>query len=1010
MTETFKLFMALSILAAIPLSSGAAENKPSYVPGTIEFLSGRSEEFNFVNHRLSFETCVGEIDLWLHELRSITVSNTGKKCTVNTVHKDTWSAKLEDDEFEYCYLDSRETLDLFETSVENISFSPVDQAPWTPKGHGRIFFDDANTVFIDVTDLTLEVRNDLGTWELPVGSVELMQFRLSRESDVVHVLARFPSGRTEQFRCAGLRRWFRATDTFGNRMKVRYEDAKVIRGREGVREEHERKTGDGKAEKEFASLRASAERQVVEVISKEGRTQTTRIPASVWTLRGSLGSVLLPAAMLREINREPRILGQCAVTAYGEYFFGAITPKTLSVPIPGREDKDARLNVLNQRRIGFAAPELPVPEGIRLFRMRDGDAFYGRFVEEDLSFATADTEKHTTNVPARSIVSVYRSELRDVVHVITDNDAMMSLRPTSKRVELALLVNGMKYPVRWDDLRSANLGAKKISKPIEPFTASEEEGRGFFPRLGNLFGARQEEPEKPVSSGDGATAAQRPIPGRERAAATVAPRHPGKIGVKTSLGTIELRYSLMHEIFSAPEASASCFVTVYGDSFVGKRFSGSQLAALSGRKYPGNRSRRIPRVVALNNKRRDPPSGRLAWRLTSGDLFYARFAEKSIKISVAEGANKTVEIDAKDILAVTRVPDKGFEFNSRGETVIGRPESGEVLLRLLCTGESRAAPFKLIECARSGTLAELPPPVTVVPGITPLQEGVVLMEGGSFMMGRKAERNGMPDETPRHEVWIPAFYIDACEVTRNQFERFADETGYVTEAEKAGVRRTWQNPAFKQEGDEPVVYVSWHDAVQYCNWRSKKAELDPCYEIGGDDHRVACHRERNGYRLPTEAEWEFAARNGGEDIEFPWMAAAEGGAASGSGETAPTPVLKANFAQAETERRDNWLWTNPVKTFAPNEAGLYGMGGNVWEWCQDLYFESAYYAVHRRHPRDPCVEAESISGLTRRVMRGGSFENELDMLRCASRGNGAPHAGANRVGFRCVRRYRSNNK
>jgi len=257
-------------------------------------------------------------------------------------------------------------------------------------------------------------------------------------------------------------------------------------------------------------------------------------------------------------------------------------------------------------------------------------------------------------------------------------------------------------------------------------------------------------------------------------------------------------------------------------------------------------------------------------------------------------------------------------------------------------------------------------------------------------------------------VWVSAFYIDACEVTRNQFERFVDDTGHVTEAEEAGARRTWRNPGFQQEGDEPVVCVSWHDAVRYCNWRSRKAGLEFCYDFGAQD--AVCHLGRSGYRLATEAEWEVAARNGGEDTRFPWTPAPEGGEASAPGATATTVVFRANFAQAETERRDSWLWTNPVKAFAPNEAGLCGMGGNVWEWCQDLYFERAYYAVHAKRPRNPCVEARDVSGLTRRVMRGGSFENELDVLRCASRGNGAPHASANRVGFRCVRRHPSDVK
>ena len=111
----------------------------------------------------------------------------------------------------------------------------------------------------------------------------------------------------------------------------------------------------------------------------------------------------------------------------------------------------------------------------------------------------------------------------------------------------------------------------------------------------------------------------------------------------------------------------------------------------------------------------------------------------------------------------------------------------------------------------------------------------------------------------------------------------------------------------------------------------------------------------------------------------------------------------ANFKQDDPGLQDAWIWTNPVKQYPPNAAGLYGMAGNVWEWCQDWYFDRAYTLMRVRHPKDPCIESEHVSGLTHRAMRGGSFRNPLDMLRCASRGSGIPRAYSNRVGFRCVR-------
>ena len=941
--KTFGLFLALSLLAAVPVSSHAGEKNPSYVRCDMKFRNGKSGNWNLVNRRLSFGTSAGKVRLWLHELRSMVVSATGKKCTVSTVHGDTWTAEFDDDTIEYYYLDTTRGFKLAEASIEKFTFSPANVATWIPKGYGKIVFENGNVVFADLTDLTLDIDSSLDTWKLPVGSAEMIQFRLSRTGVPVHVLAQFPSGRTEQFRCADGWPWFQATDSFGNKIKVRYRDVNVIRGRENVLENDQSQAS--------VILRAGEEPQTIEVISKEGRTQRTSIPALVWTVKGALGSVLLPSAMLREINSEPEGSGQYAVTVYGECFLGRISPRALSVPIPGRKKKEyARLNVAGQRRIEFGAQESTAPKGHRLFRMRDGDAFYGRFSGEEIRFEMAHKEPRTKDVATRSIAGIHNPDTKDDILTVTmKNDAQMKAEPASSRVEVVLLINGMRCTVRWDDIESVAEHAEKISKQIALSAAA------------------------------------------------------GELHVDTRLGTMALSYPLLHKIYNAPGSAVSCFATVYGDLLVGKRLSRSQFAALSGRKYLKGSSSRVPAEVVLNNAKREAPSNSLAWRLTTGDMFHAQFSKDHINVSMEEGNRKALRIDTAGITAITRVPGKGFEFIGEQGAVTGRPKAGGVWLRLPCLNDAVAVPFTLLEHARRGSPEDLPPPLSIVPGVTHLQEGVVPVQGGSYMMGREEERSGMPDETPRHKVEVTSFCMDACEVTRDQFKNFVDDTGYVTEAEKRKAGQTWRAPGFKQEGDEPVVFVSWHDAVQYCNWRSEEAELDPCYEIRGRDRNVVCDREKNGYRLPTEAEWEFAARNGGKDIEFPWLTA-EGGEASEFGKTAAMAVRKANFAQAETEHSDNWLWTNPVKSFGSNKLGLYGMGGNVWEWCQDLYLERAYYTIHKRHPRDPCVDVQSAGDSTRRVIRGGSFANELDMLRCVSRGNGAPHAGANRVGFRCVRR------
>ena len=152
---------------------------------------------------------------------------------------------------------------------------------------------------------------------------------------------------------------------------------------------------------------------------------------------------------------------------------------------------------------------------------------------------------------------------------------------------------------------------------------------------------------------------------------------------------------------------------------------------------------------------------------------------------------------------------------------------------------------------------------------------MVLVPSGEFLMG--AAPKGNQDVGPQHKVWVDEFFIDKHEVTVGQFKRFIEETGHRTDAEKegwawtwsAGWERTrganWSNPGFAQLDSHPVVCVSWYDAVRYCNWRSRKEGLGLCYH----DKVGECDFTKNGYRLPTEAEWEKAAR-GTDARDYPW--------------------------------------------------------------------------------------------------------------------------------------------
>ena len=268
-----------------------------------------------------------------------------------------------------------------------------------------------------------------------------------------------------------------------------------------------------------------------------------------------------------------------------------------------------------------------------------------------------------------------------------------------------------------------------------------------------------------------------------------------------------------------------------------------------------------------------------------------------------------------------------------------------------------------------------------------------LVDGGSFKLGDTKNR-GLADEQPAIAVDVRSYYMDITEVSKLAFSIFAKANRrYKTSAERGGALESWRAPGFSQRDDEPVVFISWRDAVEYCNWRSSKMGLEECYRAKGGV--VTCDRTKNGYRLPTEAEWEFAVREGGQDMVFPF----------GDEPSVADAVASANFKQKQPGKIfDGYRFTSPPGSFPANRLGIYDLTGNVWEWCEDYYHKEAYYFILSREKNDPCVEFSDAPRLTNKVMRGGSWENEkLDFLRVSSRGNGPPLGSKASVGFRCVR-------
>lgn len=295
---------------------------------------------------------------------------------------------------------------------------------------------------------------------------------------------------------------------------------------------------------------------------------------------------------------------------------------------------------------------------------------------------------------------------------------------------------------------------------------------------------------------------------------------------------------------------------------------------------------------------------------------------------------------------------------------------------------------------------------------------MVWIGGGRFAMG---STDGQADERPVHEVELSGFFIDATEVTNAQFRAFTSATKYVTTAERAPQVEellaqsppgtpappaellvpgalvldqtqangwwwkwmpgaSWRKPdgvheLTPAEDSHPVVQVSWDDAVAYATWAGK--------------------------RLPTEAEWEYAARGGLRSQRYVW------GAEKHPGEQHLANIWQGTFPETNTVA-DGFFGTAPVKSFPPNGYGLYDMSGNVWEWTADWYRPDTYAnaAAGERDPRGPGSSFDPQEpSAPKRVTRGGSFlcsDNYCIGYRPSARMKSSPDTGLFHTGFRCA--------
>ena len=279
--------------------------------------------------------------------------------------------------------------------------------------------------------------------------------------------------------------------------------------------------------------------------------------------------------------------------------------------------------------------------------------------------------------------------------------------------------------------------------------------------------------------------------------------------------------------------------------------------------------------------------------------------------------------------------------------------------------------------------------------------GFTLIPGGEFQMGGALD-GGFPDELPVHTVCVSAYFMETTLVTNGVWDEVRTwgsnhEYTDIPVASKSGT--TNHNKGMTH----PVVFVNWYDTVKWCNARSEMDGLTPCYTIGthgatyrtGTSDSVLCNWSASGYRLPTEAEWEKAARGGLSGKRFPWGDTITHSNANYYSSPAYGYDVSSTRGYQPICATGGNPHTSPVGSFAPNGYGLYDMAGNVWERCWDWY--ASYTGSPANNPRG----AESGSC---RVFRGGSWYSfGARGCRTAQRGYYFPSDTSDYVGFRSAR-------
>ncbi|MBC7924725.1 MAG: formylglycine-generating enzyme family protein [Bryobacteraceae bacterium] len=278
-------------------------------------------------------------------------------------------------------------------------------------------------------------------------------------------------------------------------------------------------------------------------------------------------------------------------------------------------------------------------------------------------------------------------------------------------------------------------------------------------------------------------------------------------------------------------------------------------------------------------------------------------------------------------------------------------------------------------------------------------DGMLQLDGGTFLMGTEYEGQFQQDgEGPVRKVTVDSIWIDAKPVSNLQFAEFTEVTGYQTEASRFGWSFVFQSHVDQELVEDRVPGASWWTKVSGATWEHPEGpdtsvanrDFHPVLHVSWND--AVAYADWAGKRLPTEAEWEYAARAGLEQKLYPW------GDDLTPGSRHLCNIWQGDFPKQDTGE-DGWTSVAPSDAFPPNKFGLYSITGNAWEWCSDWFHPTWHAATTRHNPAGP-------PGGTARVMKGGSYlchASYCNRYRVAARTSNTPDSATTNISFRCVR-------